>query len=586
MMSSSNPRNTPNLSVPLTQTTAPVTKFRCLFTHDLRRKAKRWHDGFLRFHTFNKRVMVYDSSSNFIGDLHWRETEDVQDGDEMELDKGVLIQVGECIGRTETDLTPILLDKRKQDQASPPKEPPRHQPSHTPRPQTSARPQQRDTSLSAILGIKRSSIGNLLPTESHSTTSDPATHIFTANETEDRPRKRRRETPENIVSQQNNSNGNPHEPRIAKASEVPRREISPSKTLPRANLARRADQELAKPVNLVSRPAVSEASHSTSNREPTAPTGLPRNSLPPNPGSTNSQDAQFSTLRISTQKPRKKLMYSALLPQNGSQSGTQKRQRPASNLDSSVGLQNAQPGYRSYPTDIGVLSDLIDEFSSDDYPEATMPSHVAHADNTYESPSDTALAAFVDLIRAEGSPTPQVKASPNSINSHNPPPLRECQEQVMKPASIDSRNVDELRTKDNTPQVITKQPRQFLRSHSETGALKGKAPTPFPRSPPLPPQRQQPTHRGAGQAASANAEPSPTKRTSPRLFQRSISDLSSLRQGNSKRSHAIIATGRKPPDPIPEENEDDQGPWTSEALDLFDWWPPGKPKPASEAAVS
>lgn len=27
------------------------------------------------------------------------------------------------------------------------------------------------------------------------------------------------------------------------------------------------------------------------------------------------------------------------------------------------------------------------------------------------------------------------------------------------------------------------------------------------------------------------------------------------------------------------EGSDEQGPWTSEALDLFDFWPPGRPKP-------
>ncbi|KAA8641811.1 DNA helicase ZGRF1-like domain-containing protein [Aspergillus tanneri] len=93
-----------NLNVPVTQNTAPVIKFRCLYTYDLRRKAKRWQDGYLRFHTFNKRVMAYDTTGNFIGDLHWRQDESVQDGDELELDRGVLIQVCESVEKTETDL--------------------------------------------------------------------------------------------------------------------------------------------------------------------------------------------------------------------------------------------------------------------------------------------------------------------------------------------------------------------------------------------------------------------------------------------------------------------------------------------------
>ncbi|KAL8996004.1 MAG: hypothetical protein Q9169_004384 [Polycauliona sp. 2 TL-2023] len=103
-----------NLTIPSTQNTAPVLSYNCLYTHDLKRKAKRWQDGFLKYHTFNKRIMVYDVPRNFIGDTHWREPEPIQDGDELRLEKGILIQVGEevKVERTETDLTE-LLGKRK-----------------------------------------------------------------------------------------------------------------------------------------------------------------------------------------------------------------------------------------------------------------------------------------------------------------------------------------------------------------------------------------------------------------------------------------------------------------------------------------
>ncbi|QIW99982.1 hypothetical protein AMS68_005500 [Peltaster fructicola] len=102
------------LAVPPTQNTAPVLEFNCLYTHDIRRKSKRWQDGFLRFHTFNKRVMVYDVMRNFVGDAHWRESDLLQDGDEVKLDKnGVLVQVADQIGRTETDLTDLRKSKNK-----------------------------------------------------------------------------------------------------------------------------------------------------------------------------------------------------------------------------------------------------------------------------------------------------------------------------------------------------------------------------------------------------------------------------------------------------------------------------------------
>src|SRR5436309_7965849 len=101
-------------AVPTSQNTAPVLEFRCLYTHDLRRKAKRWQDGWLKYHTFNKRVMVYDVPRNYVGDSHWRYDEHIADGDELELEKGVLVQVGEAVGRTEQDLTELLEKRSKE----------------------------------------------------------------------------------------------------------------------------------------------------------------------------------------------------------------------------------------------------------------------------------------------------------------------------------------------------------------------------------------------------------------------------------------------------------------------------------------
>ena len=118
-VASTGARPTQNLIVPTTQHTAPVLEFKCLYTYDLRRKQKRWQDGLLRFHTFNKRIMVYDVPRNYIGDTHWRDDEIIGDGDEFELDRGVLIQVGEAAGSVEQDLTE-LLEKRKKPRNSVP----------------------------------------------------------------------------------------------------------------------------------------------------------------------------------------------------------------------------------------------------------------------------------------------------------------------------------------------------------------------------------------------------------------------------------------------------------------------------------
>ncbi|CZS91467.1 uncharacterized protein RCO7_07076 [Rhynchosporium graminicola] len=104
-----------SMDVPHSQNTAPVLEFRCLYTADIRRKQqKRWQDGRLRFHTFNKRVMVYDEKSNFVGDTHWKGSH-FEEGEELELERGgILVEVGECIGKRDQDLTE-LVDKRIKD---------------------------------------------------------------------------------------------------------------------------------------------------------------------------------------------------------------------------------------------------------------------------------------------------------------------------------------------------------------------------------------------------------------------------------------------------------------------------------------
>ncbi|TVY93373.1 Uncharacterized protein LAWI1_G000593 [Lachnellula willkommii] len=101
-----------SMEVPQTQNTAPVFEFRCLYTQQIRQKVKRWQDGRLKYHTFNKRVMVYDERSNFVGDTHWQEDTELDEGEELELERnGFLVQVADFIGKRDQDLTEIV-DKR------------------------------------------------------------------------------------------------------------------------------------------------------------------------------------------------------------------------------------------------------------------------------------------------------------------------------------------------------------------------------------------------------------------------------------------------------------------------------------------
>ncbi|KAJ4402154.1 hypothetical protein N0V85_005366 [Neurospora sp. IMI 360204] len=94
-----------------TGSTAPVLEFLCLFTHDLKRKQKRWQDGRLKYHTFNRRVMVYDDRGNHVGDMHWRRDWDFDEGEEIELERGgVIVQVAECVARTTPNRITSKLD--------------------------------------------------------------------------------------------------------------------------------------------------------------------------------------------------------------------------------------------------------------------------------------------------------------------------------------------------------------------------------------------------------------------------------------------------------------------------------------------
>ncbi|MCJ1428917.1 hypothetical protein MMC29_006828 [Sticta canariensis] len=148
------------LTVPSAQNTAPVLDFSCLYTHDIRRKAKRWQDGVIRFHTFNKRVMVYDVSRNFVGDTHWREPNSLQDGDDLELDKGVLIQVGESRGRTDQDLSSLFKKRSNPGAASPERTLP-VQPASVATGNSTSVPlsQLRPRTLNSVLGIPKTSLG-------------------------------------------------------------------------------------------------------------------------------------------------------------------------------------------------------------------------------------------------------------------------------------------------------------------------------------------------------------------------------------------------------------------------------------------
>ena len=112
--------------------------------------------------------MVYDVSRNYIGDMHWREDDILQDGDEFQLDRGVLIQVGEAIGSMEQDLTALLEKRKKAPKVTTCEEIP-HQPVAIPvaDPAAAVPLRMRPKTLTALLGPRKGPTGRAaLPTKS------------------------------------------------------------------------------------------------------------------------------------------------------------------------------------------------------------------------------------------------------------------------------------------------------------------------------------------------------------------------------------------------------------------------------------
>lgn len=163
-------------SLPPTSNVASVFEFQCLYSVDIRRKVKRWNDGFLRYHTTNRRAMVYDTTAHFVGDLHWRELRDIQEGDELELETGVLVLVGETKSKTTTA-------------TSTPTTPGRHPPRSIPISVPTLGPPK---SLNDVLGIVKKTPIAQARISSSSTAPPPRQE---SSPSEERPRKRPRHSP-------------------------------------------------------------------------------------------------------------------------------------------------------------------------------------------------------------------------------------------------------------------------------------------------------------------------------------------------------------------------------------------------------
>ncbi|KAH8146855.1 uncharacterized protein LAJ45_09229 [Morchella importuna] len=94
---------------------APIDEYRVLWTAQKKQKLKKWHDGFLRFHKFNKRLLVYDDARHLVADMYLRGRDTIEEGDDLEFENH-LVTVEDFKGTVVQDLTPLFTSvvKRKQ----------------------------------------------------------------------------------------------------------------------------------------------------------------------------------------------------------------------------------------------------------------------------------------------------------------------------------------------------------------------------------------------------------------------------------------------------------------------------------------
>jgi len=85
------------------------------------------------------------------------------------------------------------------------------------------------------------------------------------------------------------------------------------------------------------------------------------------------------------------------------------------------------------------------------------------------------------------------------------------------------------------------------------------------------------SHARSKESVPAPAQNLSAKRSLDAPLRKSLSDPSALTARSGLHRPTVMRSALSTAPESAEEIE--QGPWTSEALDLFDFWPPGRPKP-------
>ncbi|EGD87699.1 hypothetical protein H112_04168 [Trichophyton rubrum D6] len=544
-----------SLSVPPIQNTAPVIKFQCLFTHDIRRKAKRWQDGFLRFHTFNKRVMVYDTTGNLVGDLHWRDRDMLQDGDEFELERGILVQAGEQLESTVTDLTG-LLEKRKSSPAKPDHSQSRPRNANVGRPNDFKAPFPSSgssmKSLNEVLGIKKS-------TQPTRVIRSPYVERERLNksicESEERPAKKRKPSPESDTEEPSRLSPSP-----------PPRPTRGFKPQSRPN---------------VEEPVTNSKPRKASDAEPRAPGGVTDlcnkiSNESNRPGFASASTASFRPASavepepISTKDRRKK-----------SSGKASANQMSLTSMFGNVPTTTLEVAPRRPRNQLIFVDKLAEQLA-----KAREKRKLAENNTVMNSESskraDTLKAPSALMPRDKNITSFQSKEQ-LSIDGNNDGEAPRVQQKAtsllgfFKPAAVTTQGQEIQHDDGEEATVAEPKPSRPMQNIQRSLSVTDSMPVNTTGSAKAPALEAPVPHVESGVQ---NAQP---KKHGP--LERSISDSSALNPPRSLPKKRVIQT-RLFPDRIlslpaidEPEVEVEQGPWTSEALDLFDWWPPDRPKP-------
>lgn len=283
---------------------------------------------------------MYDEQGNYIGDHHWRSAEEVQDGDELELDKGVLIEVGERMSTTQTDLSNLFEKRRSQtspqsrdNHPASDSQPPRSStskstPTYTPTPVRSSASSHPFRSLNDLLGIRKTPIGH--PVSPYEERHGPSAPAPPAPEPERATKRAKISTvrttsnvPSDVVDLTGPENG-PLRQRAPVRETPPQKDMRPTMPPPEKPVAVARLSSPSAPTLIQPPPTKPTANHAplpssnVQDKHPERPAARSQQKDKPPAVSDDTHFEKPAAPRMTMQKPRNKFMYSTLQQQPSS----------------------------------------------------------------------------------------------------------------------------------------------------------------------------------------------------------------------------------------------------------------------------